>query len=114
MKVIDEHRYDAIHSRAFGVEPICRVLSEHGRLTAPSTYYELMSRPVCDRVIREAELLTQIRRVHVENDGCMGPRFRRIRPFTATLGYRRSPRLCNVADGGNGKGASALPAVVQP
>ena len=115
MKFSDEHRYDTIHGRAFGVEPICRVLSEHGCLIAPSTYYAAKSRPVSDRVIREAELLTQIRRVHVENYGCMGPRFRRIRPFTATLGYRRRSRLCNVADGGNGNALSALlPAVVHP
>ena len=88
MKFIDEHRYDTIHGRAFGVEPICRVLSEHGCLIAPSTYYAAKSRPVCDRVIREAVLLTQIRRVHVDNYGCMGPQ--RIRPFTATL--RISPQ----------------------
>ena len=90
------------------------MLSEHGRLTAPSTCYEAMSRPVCDRVIREAELLTQIRRVHVDNYGVYGAAISADSAFTATLGYRRSPLLCNVADGGNGKGASALPAVVQP
>jgi hypothetical protein len=28
------------HKQVFGVEPICRVLSEHGMPIAPSTYYE--------------------------------------------------------------------------
>jgi putative transposase len=50
-----------IDDREFGVEPICRVLSEGGRRIAPSTYYAAKSRPTCDRVIRDAELVAQIR-----------------------------------------------------
>ena len=63
-----------IDGRGFGVEPICRVLSEHGCPIAPSTYYAAKSRPTCDRVIRDAELLTQIRRVHADNYGVYGAR----------------------------------------
>jgi putative transposase len=74
VRFIDEHRHDAIDGREFGVEPICRVLSEHGCPIAPSTYYAAKSRPSCDRVIRDAELLTQIRRVHAENYGVYGAR----------------------------------------
>jgi putative transposase len=71
---IDEHRHDMIDGREFGVEPICRVLSEHGCPIAPSTYYAAKSRPTCDRVIRDAELLAQIRRVHADNYGVYGAR----------------------------------------
>ena len=74
MKFIDEHRHDMIDGRQFGVEPICRVLTEHGCPIAPSSYYAAKTRPTCDRVIRDAELLAQIRRVHKENYGVYGVR----------------------------------------
>ena len=63
-----------IDGRQFGVEPICRVLSEHGCPIAPSTYYAVKMRPPCDRVVRDAELLAQIRRVHADNYGVYGAR----------------------------------------
>jgi len=69
VKFIDEHRHDTIDGWQFGVEPICRVLSELGCPIAPSSYYAAKSCPVCDRLIRDAELLAQIRRVHVDNYG---------------------------------------------
>ena len=50
----------------FGVEPICRVLTEHGCAIAPSTYYAAKSRPLSRRARRDAELLVEIRRVHFE------------------------------------------------
>jgi putative transposase len=74
VRFIEEHRHDMIDGRAFGVEPICRVLSEHGCPIAPSTYYAAKARPSCDRVIRDAELLAQIRRVHADNYGVYGAR----------------------------------------
>lgn len=57
---IDEHR-----SR-FGVEPICRVLGEHGCGIAPSTYYAAKARPLSARARSDAELVVEIRRVHFE------------------------------------------------
>jgi putative transposase len=39
---IHEHR-----DRFGGVEPICRVLSEHGCPIDPSTYYHFRKRPQC-------------------------------------------------------------------
>ena len=39
MRFIDEHK------DVFGVEPICRVLTQHGAPIAPSTYYAAKSRP---------------------------------------------------------------------
>ena len=74
MRFIDEHRHDMIDGREFGVEPICRVLSEGGCPIAPSTYYAAKTRPTCDRVVRDAELLAQIRRVHADNYGVYGAR----------------------------------------
>ena len=40
-----------------GVEPICRMLSEHGCPIAPSADYATKTRPPCERVIRDVELL---------------------------------------------------------
>jgi len=58
----------------WGVEPICTVLSEHGLAIAPSTYYEHVNRPATDREWRDALLVNEIRRVHVENYGVYGAR----------------------------------------
>jgi putative transposase len=58
---IDEHRH------RFGVEPICRVLSEHGCKIAPNTYWTAKKRPPSKRALRDAELVVEIRRVHAEN-----------------------------------------------
>ena len=60
--------------REFGVEPICRVLTEHGCQIAPSSYWAARKRPPCDRVVRDAELMVAIRRVHGENYGVYGAR----------------------------------------
>jgi putative transposase len=77
VRFIDEHRHDpvpGVGSREFGVEPICRVLSEHGCQIAPGTYYAAGKRPPCARVIRDRELILEIRRVHEENYGVYGAR----------------------------------------
>ena len=37
----------------WGVEPICRVLTEHGTPIAPSTYYEAKGRTPSRRVRRD-------------------------------------------------------------
>jgi putative transposase len=42
------------HRDAYGVEPICRVLTEHGCQIAPSTYYAARSRPPSARSRRDA------------------------------------------------------------
>src|SRR5512144_373745 len=51
----------------FGVEPICRVLSEAGARIAPSTYYAAKTRPPSARAVRDEQLKTHIRRVWEEN-----------------------------------------------
>ena len=77
MRFIDEHRHDlvdGIEGREFGVEPICRVLREHGCKIAPQTYYAAVNRQPCARVKSDGELLVEIRRVHGENYGVYGAR----------------------------------------
>jgi putative transposase len=74
VRFIEEHRHDVVDGREFGVEPICRVLSEHGCQIAPSTYWAAVHRPACARAVRDAELLVEIGRVHEENYGVYGAR----------------------------------------
>ena len=57
MAFIDEHR------GRFGVEPICRVLSEHGCKIAPNTYYVFKKRPPSARAVRDEYLKGEITRV---------------------------------------------------
>lgn len=57
MAFIDDHR------DRFGVEPICRVLTEHGVKIAPSGYYAFKKRSPSARVLRDAELVVEIERV---------------------------------------------------
>jgi putative transposase len=58
---IDEHK------QVFGVEPICRVLAQHGLPIAPSTCYAAKSRPPSARAVRDARLRDEITRVWKEN-----------------------------------------------
>jgi putative transposase len=62
------------HKHRFGVEPICRVLSQHGWLIAPSTYYDAASRAPSARARRDEQLKAQITRVHAGNYGVYGAR----------------------------------------
>ncbi len=57
---------DANHHE-LGVEPICRVLSEHGCKIAPSTFYAAKARPPSARALRDEELKIHIARVYEEN-----------------------------------------------
>ncbi len=61
MRFIDEHK------GVFGVEPICRVLSQHGAPIAPSTYYAAKARPPPARAVRDEQLKAEITRVWKEN-----------------------------------------------
>jgi putative transposase len=54
---IDDHR------DRFGVEPICRVLTEHGVKIAPSGYYAFKKRPASARAVRDEQLIAEIERV---------------------------------------------------
>jgi len=61
VRFVDEHK------SVFGVEPICRVLAQHGAPIAPSTYYAAVSRPPSARSVRDAALKAEISRVWKEN-----------------------------------------------
>ena len=57
VQFIDDHR------DRFGVEPICRVLTEQAVPIAPSGYYAFKTRPASARAESDAELVVQIERV---------------------------------------------------
>jgi putative transposase len=59
--------YIDVHRDRFGVEPICRVLTEHGCKIAPNTYWVAKKRPPSARAIRDEVLKDEITRVHGEN-----------------------------------------------
>ena len=67
-------RFTSEHKGVFGIEPICRVLSEHGCLIAPSTYYDAARRLPSARAVREEQLKAAITRVHQANYGVYGAR----------------------------------------
>jgi putative transposase len=54
------------HRDRFGVEPMCRVLREHGMRIAPSTYYAAKTRAPSARAVSDVALLVDIRRVWEE------------------------------------------------
>ena len=54
---IDEHR------ERFGVEPICRVLTEHGCKIAPNTFWVAKKRAPSQRAVRDAVLAAEVVRV---------------------------------------------------
>ncbi|WP_407640225.1 IS3 family transposase [Agrococcus casei] len=62
VEFIDHHR------DRFGVEPICRVLTEHGVKIAPSGYYAFKKRLPSKRALRDAELVIEIERVFWDRD----------------------------------------------
>jgi putative transposase len=62
------------HKARFGVEPICRVLTEHGCPIAPSTYYDAARRPPSARAQRDEQLKAAITRIHQDNFGVYGAR----------------------------------------
>ena len=62
IRFIDDHR------GRFGVEPICRVLTEHGVPIAPSGYYAARHRPPSARAQRDQRVLAEIRRIFHDRD----------------------------------------------
>jgi putative transposase len=60
------------HRGQFGVQPVCRVLTGHGVVIAPSTYYAARKRPPPARAVRDARLTAEIKRVHKESGEVYG------------------------------------------
>ena len=77
MRFIDQHAgRRTLDGLRWGVEPICRVLTDQGTPIAPSTYYDARaraSRP-SRRAARDQELTTQIIALHAANYGVYGAR----------------------------------------
>ena len=71
---IDGHRERVVEGKKLGVEPICAVLKESGVQIAPRTYWAARKRAPSKRVLRDAELLTEIERVFRENYSVYGAR----------------------------------------
>ena len=67
-------RFISEHKDVFGVEPVCRVLTEHGCKIAPSTYYDAARRAPSARAVRDERLKAAISAVHAENYGVYGAR----------------------------------------
>ncbi len=62
------------HKDAFGVEPVCRVLTASGWQIAPGTYYAAARRPPSARAVRDAQILAEIRRMRAEYEEVYGAR----------------------------------------
>lgn len=71
---IDEYRERVVESRRLGVKPICEVLRSADVEIAPSSYYATKTRPPSARAVRDAELVSVIRKVHTDNIGVYGAR----------------------------------------
>jgi putative transposase len=71
---VEEHKDRAEGGLRWGVEPICRVLAEHGWQIAPATFYAAKSRPPSARAVRDEQLTTQIARLHAANYSVYGVR----------------------------------------
>ncbi len=65
---IDQHREE------FGVEPICRELTDAGAKIAPSTYYAAKRRPPSARAVRDEQLKPLVQQVFDDNLGVYGVR----------------------------------------
>ena len=59
---------DSVRER-FGVEPVCRVLSQFVCTIAPSTYYATKTRPPCARDLRDERICAVIEEVWHDPDG---------------------------------------------
>ena len=59
-------RFIADHRDRFGVEPICRVLTEHGCKIAPSTYYAALGRAPSQRALSDAAVWERIEAIQAD------------------------------------------------
>ncbi len=62
------------HKDAFGVEPVCRVLTGSGRQIAPGTYYAAVKRPPPARAVWVAQILAEIARMRADHEAVHGAR----------------------------------------
>ena len=67
-------RFVSEHKTRSGVEPICRVLTQHGCRIAPAAYCDAARRAPSARAVRDERLKAMISRVHQDNYGVYGAR----------------------------------------
>lgn len=72
MKFIEEDKDRTDGGRRWGVEPICRVLTQQGVKIAPATYYAAKAGPPSLRAVRDAAFKAGIADVHATNDDAYG------------------------------------------
>jgi putative transposase len=60
--------YIDAHKDEFGVEPICRVLTDAGTKIAPSTYYAHRTRPPSTRSVSDTATMPLIEKMHGDNN----------------------------------------------
>jgi transposase-like protein len=74
VKFVAEHAdRTTVDGLRWGVEPICRVLCEHGTPIAPNTFYDARTRR-SDRAVRDEQLKAEISRIWDANYGVYGAR----------------------------------------
>jgi putative transposase len=76
VRFIEEHQNHRVgrDGLRWGVESICAVLSEHGCVIAPSTYYDARRRAPSRRALRDEQLKVEITRVYEDNHQLFGAR----------------------------------------
>jgi len=76
VRFIEEHQNHRVgpDGLRWGVESICRVLTEHGCVIAPATYYDARRRAPSRRALRDEQLKVEITRVYEDNHQLFGAR----------------------------------------
>ena len=74
MRFIAEHADRTAGGLQWGVELICRVLTEHGCPIAPLTYYDALAHRPSARDQRDEALKVEIARIYAQNYGVYGAR----------------------------------------
>jgi hypothetical protein len=83
----------------FGVEPICRVLSEHEMKIAPSTYYAALKARVSPSDLADAYLVNEVVTLFRKNRGVYGVRkmWHEMRRAGHDVGRDQVARLMRIA-----------------
>ncbi|GAA3624803.1 hypothetical protein GCM10022223_47360 [Kineosporia mesophila] len=90
---IDEHK------DRFGIEPICRLLSQHGIQIAPSTYHARRTEPVIEAELGGAYAVNTLLDLHRANRGVHGSRtgWHALRRAGHVVGRDQVARLMRIA-----------------
>ena len=92
--------YIDAHRDEFGVEPICRVLTEHGCKIAPSTYHASKTRPASARAVRDAAMMQILMVLWVTNRKVYGAHklWKAARRAGHDIGRDQTARLMRAMD----------------